>query len=252
MSIFIFVFGLLMGSFYNVVGLRLLKNESIVKPRSHCPKCKYQLKWYENIPVFSFLFLKGKCKNCNINISFMYISIEILTGVLFLISFHLFGITEQFFISLVISSLVVLIFITDSKEMIILDEVLITGGILIFIIKLIYGGIISALSSIFYGFVVFLFVYGIMLFGNFIFKKESMGGGDIKLSFISGMILGIPLGIFYLVLASFLAFPYAVYISFKNKEGILPFGPFLAISLFLTYANYDFILNILKNLFLMN
>ena len=85
----------------------------------------------------------------------MYISIEILTGVLFLISFHLFGITENFFISLVISSLVALIFITDSKEMIILDEVLITGGILIFIIKLIYGGIISALSSIFYGFVVF-------------------------------------------------------------------------------------------------
>ncbi len=248
MSILVFIFGLLMGSFYNVVGLRLLKRESIIKPRSHCPNCKYQLKWYENIPVVSFLFLKGKCKNCKNKISYMYILIELLTAFLFLFSYRIFGLSPNFFIALVISSLISIIFITDIKEMIILDEALVTSAFLIFIIKIISYGIRDALLSLFSGSVVFLFIYGIMLFGNFLFKKESLGGGDIKLSFISGMILGIPLGIFYIIFASFLAFPYAIYLSIKKKEGILPFGPFLAVSLYLTYTNTDFIIKLIKDI----
>ena len=132
--------------------------------------------------------------------------------------------------------------------MIILDEALLASGILIFIIKIIYEGIIPALSSLGYGFVVFLFVYSIMLFGNYLFKKESLGGGDIKLSFVAGMALGIPVGIFYVILGSFLAFPYAVYVSVKNEDGMLPFGPFLITSLLLSYINHDMIIEFLKAL----
>ncbi|MDD4705652.1 MAG: prepilin peptidase [Bacilli bacterium] len=246
MIIFIFVFGLLLGSFYNVVGIRLLKNESIVKPRSHCPKCQHQLSWYENIPVISYIFLLGKCKNCKQKISLMYPAMELLTAILFTVSYLLFGFSGEFFIAIIISSLVVLIFITDSKDMIILDEAIIASGILIFIVKIIFEGIIAALASISYGFLIFIFIFSFMLFGNIIFKKESLGGGDIKLSFIAGMVLGIPLGIFYVILGSFLAFPYAIYVSIKNEDGILPFGPFLAISLLLCYCNSDMIIEFLK------
>ena len=246
MIIFIFVFGLLLGSFYNVVGIRLLKNESIVKPRSHCPKCQHQLSWYENIPVISYIFLLGKCKNCKQKISLMYPAMELLTAILFTVSYLLFGFNGEFFIAIIISSLVVLIFITDSKDMIILDEAIIASGILIFIVKIIFEGIIAALASISYGFLIFIFIFSFMLFGNIIFKKESLGGGDIKLSFIAGMVLGIPLGIFYVILGSFLAFPYAIYVSIKNEDGILPFGPFLAISLLLCYCNSDMIIEFLK------
>ena len=78
-----------------------------------------------------------------------------------------------------------------------------------------------------------------MLLGNFLFKKESLGGGDIKLSFIAGLTLGPILGVFYIILASFLAFPYAMYISVKGEEGMLPFGPFLVTSMLLLYFNSD-------------
>ena len=83
-------------------------------------------------------------------------------------------------------------------------------------------------------------MYAIKIMGDKMFKKESLGGGDIKLSFISGLALGPLLGLFYIILASFLAFPYAIYISIKNKDTMLPFGPFLATSLLILYLNYDF------------
>ena len=161
MTFIIFILGLIMGSFYNVVGIRLLKRESIITPRSHCPKCNYVLKWYENIPVFSYLFLKGKCSNCNEKISLMYLLMELLTAILFTISYLLFGIGSDFFIALVISSLITLIFITDIKDMIILDEVLFSAFILVFVIKVIYEGVTPAFASVAYGFVLFLIMYGI-------------------------------------------------------------------------------------------
>ncbi len=248
MAIFIFILGLLLGSFYNVVGIRLLKNESIISPRSHCRKCNHQLSWYENIPIISFVFLLGKCKKCKKPISFIYPAMELLTGILFLLSYLLFGITGEFFISIIIGSLVVLIFITDTKDMIILDQALIASGLFIFIVKIIFEGILAALASITYGFIIFIFVLALMLMGNFIFKKESLGGGDIKLSFIAGMVLGVPLGIFYVILGSFLAFPYAMYVSIKNEDGMLPFGPFLAVSMLLCYCNSEFIIEFFKAL----
>lgn len=249
MQIFIFIIGLVLGSFYNVVGLRLPNNESVIKPGSHCPKCNHKLKWYENIPIFSYIFLRGKCSSCHEKISVMYPIIELLTGILFLLSYYIFGLTENFYIAVILSSLVVLIYITDSKFMIILDSPLVISTILIFIIRLIFEGIKPALLSLAYGLLIFTIVYLIMLLGNFLFKRESLGGGDIKLSFIAGISLGPILGLFYIVLGAFLAFPYAVYISIKNSDGMLPFGPFLATSMLLLYLNYDIALEFIKKLF---
>lgn len=237
MEILFFITGLIFGSFYNVVGLRLPNGESIIKPGSHCPKCNHKLSWYENIPVLSYIFLKGKCKNCKQKISFIYPAIEILTAILFTANYVIFGLTYECLIGVILSSLVSIIFVSDSKYMIINDSPLIISSILIIIIKIINNGLKETIYSVLSGLLIFIIVYLLMLLGNFLFKKESLGGGDIKLSFVAGLSLGPVLGIFYIVLASFLAFPYAMYISVKGDEGMLPFGPFLATSMLLLYFN---------------
>ena len=239
MEVLVFITGLMFGSFYNVVGLRLPNGESIAWPGSHCPKCNHKLSWYENIPLFSYLFLDGKCKSCHEPISIMYPLIELLTGTLFLICYLIFGLTENFIIGLILSSLVSIIFVSDSKYMLILDSPLIIGSILILLIRYINHGITPVWQSLLSGLLVFGLMLGLMLFGNFIFKKETMGGGDIKLSFVAGLALGPILGTFYIVLGAFLAFPYALYITITKKENMLPFGPFLALSMLLIYFNMD-------------
>lgn len=249
LEVYIFIIGLLFGSFYNVVGMRLPNNESIIFPGSHCENCNHKLSWYENIPLFSYILLKGKCKSCHAKISGWYPAIELFTGMLFLISYYVFGLTAEFFISIIISSLVSIIFVSDINYYIILDSPLVIGSILIIIIKLISFGLKETLISIGSGLLVFGVMYLIMLLGNFIFKKESLGGGDIKLSFVAGLVLGPKLGIMYIVFGAFLAFPYAMYITIRNKENMLPFGPFLISSLLIIYLDYNFFLNFINTLF---
>ena len=249
MIYFIFFIGLVFGSFYNVVGLRLPNNESIVFPGSHCPKCNHKLAWYENIPVLSYLFLRGKCKNCEQKIDIIYPLIELLTGILFAITYYLYGFSEEFLIGIILASLVIIIFVSDTKYMIILDSPTVISIILIFIIKWVYEGIKVSLLSLFYGLFIFGIMYLLLIIGNLLFKKESLGGGDIKLSFVAGMVLGPYLGLFYIVLGSFLAFPYAIYTIIKNKNGVLPFGPFLASAMLILFYNMDLFDKFLKTLF---
>jgi len=239
MLYFIFIIGVIFGSFYNVVGMRLPNDESIIKPGSHCPKCGHMLKWYENIPLISYVILGGSCKKCKQPISSTYFLMELLSGALFALCYKVFGINVNFFLSLIISSLIIIIFVSDSKYMIINDSPLVVAAILIFLIKWYDTGIVSALISIFYGIAIFIFAYLLKVLGYVAFKQEALGGGDIKLSFVAGMLLGIKLGVVYIVLASFLAFPYALYVTFKNKDNMLPFGPFLVSSLLIVFLNYN-------------
>lgn len=243
--IYLFIFGLFLGSFYNVVALRLCKNESIIFPGSHCLKCNHSLAWYELIPVFSYIGLKGKCRACKSHISIQYPLIELLTGILFAFSYYLFGFSLETIVSIILSSIVIIILITDLKHFVILDEVLIIGTILMAII---YGfmGFEILINKLIGGMVIFGIMLLVKLVGDFAFKQESLGWGDVKLSFVAGFILGIPLGIVYIFLGSILAFPYALYTSFKNKEGILPFGPFLAIALILLFWNFNFFEEMLR------
>lgn len=248
-AVYIFIMGLLFGSFYNVVGMRLPNNKSIIFPGSHCEKCNHKLSWYENIPLASYILLGGKCKKCHTKISIWYPAIELFTGMLFLISYYTFGLTPEFTIAIIISSLVSIIFVSDINYYIILDSPLIIGSILIIIIKLLTTTLTSTLLSIGSGVLIFAIMYSIMLLGNLIFKKESLGGGDIKLSFVAGLVLGPKLGILYIIFGAFLAFPYAIYITIRNKENMLPFGPFLISSLLIIYLDYNFFLNFINTLF---
>lgn len=247
----IFVIGVIFGSFYNVVGIRLPKEESIIKPGSHCPKCGHMLSWYENIPLLSYIFLGGSCKKCKKPIDSIYFLMELLSGALFALCYKVFGINVNFFLSIIIVSLVIIIYVSDSKYMIINDSPLVVALILIFLIKWYDTGIISAGLSLLHGLAIFAFAYFLKIFGYLAFKQEALGGGDIKLSFIAGMLLGIKLGVFYIILASFLAFPYALYVTLKNKDHMLPFGPFLVSSLLIVFLNmptFTKIINLLFNL----
>lgn len=250
-GLMIFVFGMVLGSFYNVVGYRLPIDMSIVYPSSHCPNCKHKLKFYELIPVFSYIFLFGKCRECKKRISLSYPFFEALTGFLFFISYIVFGINIEFFISITFISILIIISISDIKHYIIPDEVLIIGSILI-IVELIIKSIINDISffngimlPVLNGLGAFAILYLFKVFGDAVFQRESLGGGDIKLLFVIGLVLGFDMSMVTIFIASFIALPLSVISLIKNDNNVLPFGPYLsaaAIIILLSNLNLDIIL----------
>lgn len=121
MTLLIFIYGLIIGSFLNVLIYRIPREESIVFPSSHCPKCNTSLKWYDNIPLFTYLSLKGKCRYCGVKISRQYPAIESLNAIIYLVLFFYFNFTADFVFYALISSVLVVITVIDLKEMIIPD-----------------------------------------------------------------------------------------------------------------------------------
>ena len=234
-AIYIFIIGTIMGSFFNVVAHRLSNNESIIKPGSHCESCQHLLKWYELIPIISFLIQGGRCRQCHTKLSWWYPLIEIITGIFYLFSYLYFGLSPDFFISLVISSVLVITCITDFNYLIILDEPLVIGSILIIIITLITSGLVDTLIAILSGLLLFFFMLLVKILGDKAFKRESLGGGDIKLAFFIGCTLGLRLAFVSLIIASFLALPYASYYVVKKQEREIPFGPFLITGVLITF-----------------
>lgn len=236
----IFVIGMIFGSFFNVVGYRLPNEMSLIFPGSHCTKCNKKLSWYELIPVFSYLFQRGKCRKCGEKISILYPVVETLTGILFVISYLVFGFTSNFVISLLLSSFLVIVIVSDINYLIIPDEVTLVIAILIGIVRLVSDGLLKTSEYILCGVILFLIMYLIMRIGNYMFKKESLGGGDIKLMFVTGLVIGIEKGLFSIFLASLLALVPSVIASYKSNEGAVPFGPFLIVAALIMYmTNFD-------------
>ena len=178
----------------------------------------------------------GRCRQCHTKLSWWYPLIEIITGLFYLFSYLYFGLSPDFFISLVISSVLVITCITDFNYLIILDEPLIIGSILIIIITLITSGLVDTLIAILSGLLLFFFMLLVKILGDKAFKRESLGGGDIKLSFFIGLSLGYKLAFVNLVLASLLTLPIAFYYLVKYKDREVPFGPFLIISNFIIFV----------------
>lgn len=225
-----FIIGAVMGSFFHVVATRLSNDESIIKPGSHCPKCNHYLKWYENIPIISYLLLRGKCSKCKSKIPLSYIVVEIVTGLLYAACYHSFKFSFDLIVALTFVSTLVTVIVSDIEYMIILDEVLIFSTLLLAILYIFGKGLEVAAYHIYSGVGAFLAMYAIKWIGDKAFKKESLGGGDIKLMFLFGMVLGLPMSICTIFLATFIAFPVALIILFSDKENIIPFGPFLSMA----------------------
>ena len=138
--IIFFIFGSIMGSFYHVLATRRSNGLSIVKPASHCEKCKHELKWYELIPILSYIFQGGKCRKCKTKLPISYLLMEVCTGILFAVCYHVFDTPLEIAISLVFVSSLIIIIISDIEYMIILDEVLIFASAAIIILDIISIG----------------------------------------------------------------------------------------------------------------
>lgn len=246
--IIFFILGAIMGSFYHVVATRLSNDESIVFPGSHCPRCNHPLKWYENIPIISYIILQGRCSKCHSKIPISYFIVELMTGLIFAVCYHSFGFSINLLVALVFTSSLITIIISDIEYMIILDEVLVVGTLAIILIYIFGSGLETAAHHIYSGLGSFIAMYSLKIIGDKMFKKESLGGGDIKLMFLSGLVLGFPMTICTIFLATFIAFPVAIIILLSSKENIIPFGPFLsmaAIIILVSKINLTDILNLL-------
>lgn len=246
--IIFFILGCVMGSFYHVVATRLSCEESIISPCSHCIKCNHKLSWYENIPLISYLIQKGKCRHCGTKIPFSCFVSELVTGILFAVCYHSFKLTPNLVISLIFISTLITVIISDIEYMIILDEVLIFSSLVIIVLDIIFFGLEQTAYHIYAGVGAFISMYAIKLLGDKLFKKESLGGGDIKLMFLFGLVIGFPLAICTIFLATFIAFPIAIIILITDRENIIPFGPFLsmaAILILISKINIADILNFL-------
>ena len=238
-----------MGSFYTVVGQHLPNHEPFLINRSHCDICKHKLSFLDMIPIISYLFLKGKCRYCHTKISNLSTYMELFTGILFACSYYVFGLSYNLLIALGIVTLLIIVSVSDITYFIIPDELLIffTGYFLIIIA--LNNGVITALWSILSGFLLFSVMYIIMLFGNFIFKKETLGGGDIKMMFVFGLVLHPIIGIFSIFLSSLLALPISIILLWKKNQNLIPFGPFLIIGsaiLYFTKITPEIILKLLQ------
>lgn len=235
--IIFFVFGSIMGSFYHVVATRVSKGESIINPPSHCEKCGHKLNWYENIPIISYLIQGGKSRCCHAKLPISYLIMELCTGVLFSVCYHVYDFSLDLIVALIFVSSMVTIIISDIEYMIILDEVLIIAGVGIIIVDLFNIGIVDTAMKILSGIGAFLTMLFIKYTGDKMFKQDSLGGGDIKMMFIVGLTLGYSLSVCNIFLATFIAFPIALFLLVSKKNNVIPFGPFLGMAALIIFIS---------------
>lgn len=231
-AIYLFFIGLFMGSFYNVVGIRVPKKETLMG-RSHCPNCNTTLGWLELFPVVGYIILRGKCKNCKTPISVKYPIMELLTGILFSVSFVILHENMvEYILVVVFISLLVIITVSDMYYQIIPDIILLVFLPVIFGLRM-FSGEIVWYYSILGGVLGFGLMYFLSWYGKKRFKQEALGGGDIKLYFLIGLFLGLETVFLSLLFAALLGLLYSA--IKRQKSGYLPFVPFIAIGTMIAY-----------------
>ena len=231
--ILLFIYGLIIGSFLNVCILRLPEGESIITDRSHCTKCGQSIKWYDLIPVVSYLILGGKCRHCKDKISIQYPSVELLNGVAYLWIYSVYGISLHTVLYCLLVSALITISLIDIKYYIIPDQV----NIVILILGLI-NLIVDYNNWLLY--VIGFFAVSSILYIIAILTKGQMGGGDIKLMAVCGLLLGWQNILLALMIGSIVGSVIGVILLVTKKSGRkVPFGPYLAIGVIIAglYGN---------------
>ncbi len=227
----VFLLGITLGSFLNVLIYRLPRRLSLIRPSSRCPRCDSKIKFYDNIPIFSYLILGGICRSCGSKISIRYPAVEASAGLLSVLALYHFGITPKGFEALFLSLIFIAIFFIDMEFTIIPDVFTLPGIIIGFGISFLPGGFVNWNQSLI-GLLVgggSFFLVGML--GEFLFKKEALGFGDVKFAAMLGAFLGWEFLILVLILASFLGSVVGIAIIYfarkKGKPHYIPFGPFL-------------------------
>ena len=263
-ALVVFVYGTIVGSFLNVCICRMPKDESVINPPSHCPKCNTRLRIPDLVPLFSFLILGRKCRYCGEPIGWRYFTVELITG-LFLVALHMkYQLSVDFFVFALFSAALIAVFFIDLDHWIIPDQLSVFGmvlGISRDILGLVTGEEGHVLMRIPVPFtsidvpmlwsVAGLLIcgaifYGIAIFGELAFKKEAMGGGDIKLAAAIGAVfcayltnsLGLGLALLSFFIAVFAGSVIGIGMKFIHRSGekdnYLPFGPMMVIGVAVT------------------
>lgn len=245
-TIFAGIFGLVFGSFYNVVGLRVPKKESIVTTPSHCVHCNRRLSALDLVPVFSYVFLRGKCRTCGVKVSPIYAITELGTGLLFAFATWHLGITWELVVALLFISLLAIINVSDIAYMLIPDKIL-----LFFLPLFIVGRILSPLAPWWDSLVGAIIGFTLLLLIAVV-SKGGMGGGDIKLFFLIGLVLGTVNTLLTLFLASVIGMISGIIvlkIRGKGRKTPVPFGPSIVVAAIVVYFYGDLIIQAYTNLF---
>lgn len=253
-SIGFFLFGSIIGSFLNVCIVRLPHEKSVVFPASHCVHCKKPIAWYDNIPLISYLILAGCCRQCKAKISFRYFFVELVTGISFVLFYKYFGLQAVLIPYLVMMCGFIVATFVDFEHRIIPDEVSIGGmiaGVIfsIFIPQLhgqdaFWNGALWSIIGLLAG---GGSIYLMGLLGDVIFKKESMGGGDVKLMAMVGAFMGWKYALLTFFLAPFFGAIYGIIEKLRTKDSTIAYGPFLVLGALLSLFKGDVILRWILN-----
>lgn len=236
MGVFLFIFftavGAVVGSFLNVLIFRIPEGQSIVLPSSHCPKCGHAIRVYDNIPIISYLILRGKCRDCREKISVQYPIVEAITALISLLLFLKFGLSFKYLSSFIFTCALITITFIDLRHQIIPDVISLPGIPVFFFLAIFFMNLTvweSLLGILIGGGCLFAiaFLYEIIT------KREGMGGGDIKLLAMLGAFLGWKSLFFILFVSSLLGAVVgvsAMIIKGQDMKYAVPFGPFLSIA----------------------
>jgi leader peptidase (prepilin peptidase)/N-methyltransferase len=264
----IFILGMIVGSFLSVCIYRIPEKISLLRPGSLCIHCNTAIAWYDNIPVFSYLLLKGRCRHCGHNISIRYPIVEIITGSVFWLLFHNIFIVNgeslyTYSLYTIFCCLLIICSFIDLKLHIIPNEITYTGLILAPVASLLCLGlhnpngslkyfegsgnqwINSFLASLMGIFIAAGLIFLCGVIGKIIFRKDAMGFGDVKLMGVIGGFLGWKLGVATFFLAPFLGLLFGIPKLFLKKEHVIPYGPFLSLAAFICILSKDFFISII-------
>ena len=232
--------GLAVGSFLNVLIYRIPKYENIAFPASHCTNCGKSLKWWHNIPLLSYIILGGKCYYCKEKISFQYPLVELLSTIIFVLSYLKVGNFTDALIVASVFDLLLALSVIDFRYKAVPDSLNLSALTL----SIFSGTILTSFTN------ALLFAGGFTLlrfYVSFVIKKEALGEADIMIAATIGAMLGVKLGLFAIFLSAVIALP--VFLIADKKDLQLPFIPFLAIALFLTFMFDDYFLNLIEWLY---
>ena len=241
-----FVLGSIWGSFCNVCIYRLPDNDSVVTKRSFCRSCKNKIKWYDNIPLLSFIFLRGKCRSCNNKISSQYFLVELISAISFLFIYFIYGLSVTTLLLIILSIFFIIIFFIDLKHYIIPNELtfplMLIGFIKSFdpnLNQTIFPNYINSLLGGFFGYSI---IWLIIFFYKKVRNKEGMGLGDAKLMAVVGFWFGwvsIPFTIFISSAIALVVVIPSLIKKTRNMSAQIPFGPYIIIGciIYVTYAN---------------
>ena len=238
LSIIIFLYGIVIGSFLNVLIYRLPKHENIATKRSHCMECGYQLKWYDLIPLFSYLFLRGRCRKCGTRISIQYPIIEAVNGILYVLIFLRYGLTIETLLYCLLFSALLALSVIDFRTF----EIPVGFNIFILILGLVR---VATDYRNWLLYLIGLVSVSLFLFAIFaISKGRGIGGGDVKLMAATGLLLGWKLNLLGFVMGCILGSIIHIIRMKVSKEGrTLAMGPYLSLGVVLTVFFGEYIIS---------